>query len=497
MSDRFMLEQISQNGNATYDRVIAETGLLAPEEGIRHIKQFLITFPSFALAHNDLAVLYHRIGNSTLALAHYEKAARMQPDNVTIRKNLADFYAVELGWLEDAVDIYMEVLKRNPRDSEALIALGQIGSAMESQAALPLISPEPLKIATSCITFPAVPASVAGPVTVTAPLSPAPERRTTAQLYEQAMSLAATGQNEAAITELQGLLAQEPGFAPACNDLGVLFQKIEDIEQARYYQQLALDMQPENNLYRKNLADLLFMGVGDHEAALTHYNQLLAKNPRDVEVLHALALICIDLGVLDDARHFLEKLLAVQPWDRDSRETLQKLNEMKTAQPIAVGAVKSAQELYHEALALVQAEKLPEAKAVLETLLLSTPSHALAYNDLGVISYRLGDLASAERHYQKAAELEPANANYQKNMADLYFSELGRTDDAIHIYLDLMKKYPRDVEVMINLGHICTSVGHSEEAKSFYRRALEIEPWNKEAREALQPSAQASDKVFF
>jgi len=56
------------------------------EAAISEIKTFLKMFPDVALAHNDLGVLYHRAGNSLLALAHYEKANRLQPNNPTVIK---------------------------------------------------------------------------------------------------------------------------------------------------------------------------------------------------------------------------------------------------------------------------------------------------------------------------------------------------------------------------------------------------------------------------
>ena len=109
MTTSMLMQSSAHDERAVYDRLSATVQGLAPEEGIRRTKEFLVTFPSFALAHNDLGVLYHQYGNPTLALAHHEKAARLQPENTLFRKNLADFYAVELGWLEEAVDIYLEV----------------------------------------------------------------------------------------------------------------------------------------------------------------------------------------------------------------------------------------------------------------------------------------------------------------------------------------------------------------------------------------------------
>lgn len=492
MSNIIVPDQPRQDEVSSYDRLIAEISGAAPEVGIQCIKQFLLIYPSFPLAHNDLGVLYHRSGNSTLALAHYEKAVRLQPENVTFRKNLADFYAVELGWYEDAVDIYLEVLKRNPRDTEALIALGQIGSAMEGKQDLQPATIAPALPAAAAEAF--QPKAIAPPVI---PATPPQDTRTSRERHEAAATRAAGGDIAGAINDLKELLLKDPTFAQAHNDLAVLCQQAGDPEAALAGHRRAVELQPENAIYRKNLADFLFVCKGDYQGALEQYNSLLAKQPRDVEVLRAIAHICLEMDNMADAEYFLDRALSAEPWNKEIREALTKLKQpvpsppaatvpASNPAPAAAPAAKPIEQLYRDALELAKADQLHDARILLETVLQLEPDNALAHNDLGVISYRLGDVAGAELHYQKATELEPTTINFRKNLADLYFTELGRSDDAINIYLDLHKKHPRDVEVLMNLGHICTAVGHGTEAKSFYRRALEIEPWNKDARSALQ-----------
>jgi Flp pilus assembly protein TadD len=134
---------------------------------------------------------------------------------------------------------------------------------------------------------------------------------------------------------------------------------------------------------------------------------------------------------------------------------------------------------------LLQQDRLDEAHSLLEEVVHSCSNNALYQNDLGVVRYRLNDITGAQGAYEQAVKLQPDNANFQKNLADLYYVELGKTDEAISIYLKLLDKYPRDVETLSALGQICTSAGHPEQAKSFYRRAMEIEPWNKLLRELL------------
>lgn len=484
----------SNNESNIYDQIVSESAQRAPEETIRQIRQFLSIYPSFPQAHNDLGVLYLRTGKATLALAHHEKASRLQPDNITFRKNLADFYAVELGWLEDAIDIYLDILKRNPRDTEALIALGRLGSAMTGTVALEAPPQQQMEIP------PPQPAAApistkTTPTSTPPPVQPAPsaQQSTTApplssfdDLYRQAHDLAQNGQYAEAAVKLEECLVRQPNNAVIHNDLGVVRYNLGDIAAAQSHYEKAVALVPANAVFARNLADLYFAVLGKSDDAIHIYLDLLNKFPRDVETLINLGYICTAVGHGEEAKSFYRKALEIEPWNNDARRAL--AADVRPLQPEQIRAVtkRTAEELHAEALRLVSAEQLQDALTTLEELVRDYVDHAIGHNDLGVIRHRLGDSHGAERSYQQAVKLQPENINFQKNLADLMYTELGKTDDAVHIYLSLHQKFPRDIETLLALGQILSVNGHPSEAKNFFRRALEIEPWNKAAREALK-----------
>jgi 2-polyprenyl-3-methyl-5-hydroxy-6-metoxy-1,4-benzoquinol methylase/GT2 family glycosyltransferase/Tfp pilus assembly protein PilF len=86
---------------------------------------------SNAIVHNNLGVLYYNQGDKEKALNHYKQAAQLQPENITFQKNLADFYYVELGRVEEALEIYVKILNINPEDVETLLILGHICIALK------------------------------------------------------------------------------------------------------------------------------------------------------------------------------------------------------------------------------------------------------------------------------------------------------------------------------------------------------------------------------
>ncbi len=364
-------------GAATYERILAEVREVELDEGLRHLKDFLKIYPDFAKAHNDLAVMYYQTGNSLKALAHYEKAHKLDPANIVYRKNLADFYFVELEWTGDAINTYLDILKDNPFDLEALNALGtislQIGrreqarqyftrtlqldtSNQDAQMALrqlqPAALPEPVQNAPQAASpvrkleqpervspAPAFkelfrvsePEAAPKAAVYTAPVqstfaSQATEpARSAEELYREALQLANTGKSDDAISQLEKVIGLDSGHAAAQNDLGVLYQKKGELQKSRHHHEEAARLQPANKIFQKNLADLLYVEFYEFEEALGIYVRLQAKAPQDIEILKAIASICNTLGKESDARFFLERILTLQPWDRDAQTAIKEM----------------------------------------------------------------------------------------------------------------------------------------------------------------------------
>ena len=159
--------------------------------------------------------------------------------------------------------------------------------------------------------------------------------------------------------------------------------------------------------------------------------------------------------------------------------------DINTVEIIPAGVVptipKTSIEHYKIFQEYITSGNFDEAINELEKLLEVYPDFALAYNDLGVIYYNKGDKERALTYYEKAVVLNPENINFQKNLADFYFVELGRTEDAISIYIKVLAAHPEDIEALLAISNFCLTVEKINEANVFCNRVLEIDPENKDA----------------
>lgn len=324
------------------------------EESISRLEDFLGQYPDFAQAHNDLAVLYYRAGNKLQTLGHYEKAVRLEPANSTFRKNLASFYFVEMGWTDDAIFIYTDLLKADQNDTEVLTALGiisaNLGRDCEARAFFTmLLELEPWNNDVRQTLANLTPVTPAAPAT--SPLiEPAPQpvntaadldailadlRQTIDKLekqssptdpYANALALLEKGDKQGAISELEKLVEKQPGHALAHNDLGVLYQQRGDISSSRIHHERAVEADPTNPTFKKNLAGLYFSELDMTDDAIYLLTEVLRDNPNDVETLTGLARIAIAIGRTEEATTFLEKVTELEPWNDGAREFLDQLN---------------------------------------------------------------------------------------------------------------------------------------------------------------------------
>ena len=330
-------------------------------------------------------------------------------------------------------------------------------------------------------------------------------------LYEEMRQLMDGGSKGEAIGGLKMLLAMYPDYALAHNDLGVLYYNQEEKEKALRHYEEAARLEPENANFQKNLADFYCVEMGELEEALKIYLKVLEANPTDIETLTILGDICVSLKKGQDARVFYERVLEIEPWNTEVQEKLEEIEKIQSSEirdqrsaneeeqaldrPMNEGADDLAgssaeselpEEAYERIQSLVNGGRQTEAIQELERLVERCPDYALGHNDLGVLYYNNGDKEKSLRHYEAAARLEPENATFQKNLEDFYCVEMGELEEALKIYLKVLEANPTDIETLTILGDICVSLKKGQDARVFYERVLELEPWNMDTHDKLE-----------
>jgi tetratricopeptide (TPR) repeat protein len=162
------------------------------------------------------------------------------------------------------------------------------------------------------------------------------------------------------------------------------------------------------------------------------------------------------------------------------------MNSDPIVDPSGSQAGHETETAYRQVQVFLNEGDVAKAIACLEGLVQKRPDFALALNDLGVLYYRQADKTRSLDCYEKAVSLEPDNVNFRKNLADYYFVEQGRLEEAMQIYLSVLKDDPEDIDVLMVAGHICAAMGKSSDARTFYERVLDIEPWNYDASDRLE-----------
>ena len=207
----------------------------------------------------------------------------------------------------------------------------------------------------------------------------------------------------------------------------------------------------------------------DFLSAAWHYQQAIEKSAGNRELQVKLKNIKHHIDA--DKRQHLDRIPAL---DADMNNL--KHNEFKP---------DSAEEMYRHVQPLVEQKRYEAAIAALEDLLSVYPDFSVAHNDLGVLYLNKGDTDKAKKHYIKASQLSPENVTFQKNLADFNYVFLGKVQEALEIYVKLLKENPTDEEILLTLGHICNAQEKRDDAETFYKKVLEIDPDHHEARACL------------
>ena len=131
--------------------------------------------------------------------------------------------------------------------------------------------------------------------------------------------------------------------------------------------------------------------------------------------------------------------------------------------------------LRNQGLALMNANRLEEAKTVYTKIVDLTPDDAEAWYVLSNINGRLGRIKEVSECCRRAIALRPDFCEAYINLGHVYLTQ-GKHDEALVHYQTAININPRCPDVYFNIGNILREQGKPAEAIENYRKALHYAP---------------------
>ncbi len=240
------------------------------------------------------------------------------------------------------------------------------------------------------------------------------------------------------------------------------------------------------------------------EEALSRFEQALEASPENPEAIEAVGRALLNLGRLEEAEaSFLDALefdpdwvaprmgLALVALSRD--EPFKIVHHLERAIEADPGFPEAYVELgrYYGHMA-----EPALAKATFERWTNRNPDDADMLINAGLTLFDASDFAEAYAFFEKA--VEAATEEEQRSGASTFRANaldmLGRYDEAVAAYEDVIAETPEWWEAHANLGICHARNGNMEKAEAAFRRGLEDCPGSPEIRDELAAHLLAGDK---
>ncbi len=150
------------------------------------------------------------------------------------------------------------------------------------------------------------------------------------------------------------------------------------------------------------------------------------------------------------------------------------LNYYKTVlneHPLSTGAL-FGMAYYH-----ISNEEPEQAGQCLQRILRIDDRNAEAYNQLGVVQFKQGEMERALKHYKMALKCDPQHIDTQRNLADLWI-ESGQYERGIRLFQSILQKYPDDIPSLLYMARLNLEADRRAEARSYCRRVFDVDPEN-------------------
>ncbi|NNL64667.1 MAG: tetratricopeptide repeat protein [Myxococcales bacterium] len=246
---------------------------------------------------------------------------------------------------------------------------------------------------------------------------------------DQAMEASHGGHTDEAMAWLDEALKENPNGAEAHNGRGEILWDEARIDEALYEFELATLADPKFATAHLNRAELLIEELGEYEEALQLCDRLLggaAELPRLDRTLEA-------------EIHYLKSKACFYQEDLEGALFLVR-RALQCGGDLAIS-------LAFEGQILLELGRFEESRRSLETAVALDPESGHAFYHLALVLERLGEAATAERHFESANALEPDHYPLPAAVEDTFFR--GAVAEALDNLPRSIREYVEDVPVLV------------------------------------------------
>ena len=306
-------------------------------------------------------------------------------------------------------------------------------------------------------------------------------------------------------TQLQTVIKDKPGFAPAWLVLGSL--QLQDNQLAlaqtsleRYVVlNLAANQQSEDDEPNRGLAQayLSLAQIAEKRKDFAAAEAWINKIENSGEMMQAQtrrASILASRGQLAEGRQLIRSLPERNPGDARLKVLaeiglLRDLKQYQLAYDLLGQAITASPQdtdlMYDQAMMAEKLGQLPDMERLLRRVMAIKPDAYNAYNALG---YSLADrnvrLPEAKVLIQKALEFAPNDPYIRDSLAWVEF-RMGNNAEAAKIFADAFKTKP-DAEIAAHYGEVLWAMGQRDKALGIWREGQLLNPENETLVETLK-----------
>lgn len=236
-----------------------------------------------------------------------------------------------------------------------------------------------------------------------------------------------------------------------------------------------------------NYALSLHQAGGIAEAAKL-YEEILAKEPNNVEILHLLGILAAQQEDFKHAYELISRAISINPQSPTLHNSmgniLRHLNQLENALKHYNFAIRlepnNAVTYNNMAIIYQKLNHIAVAITHYREAIKLNPKYTDAHYNLGAILLLQNDIENAFKQFNTTVLLQPKHAAAHCNLA-LIYQQKNEIEQALNHYIKALRTDPNNITAHHNLGTILVTKNKVNSAIRHFQKTLQLDPLHQEA----------------